>query len=83
MATWERRVYAEPGDVIHWPQDIKFSRPFFYNPGTVMIDDKKIAEMVTVKPFTLVCVVACFPDLKTRGAIVLVPDKGLWWWQWP
>lgn len=83
MATWERRVYAVPGEIVHWPHEVKVTRPFFYDPGPTPLDDKGVDEVCRVKPFTWVAVVACFPEAKTRGAVVLVPNCGLWWWRWP
>ena len=82
MADWERYVRARPGDLFQWPHDATVSRPFFYNPDAVMIDDKEIAEICSVKANTNMMIVACFPKSKARGAIVLVPNKGLWWWMW-
>jgi len=82
MASWEREVYARPGDTLHWPHDATLSRPFFYNPDEVLIDDLVVAEVCTVKANTRLLIVACFPNSKARGAIVLVPNRGLWWWMW-
>ncbi len=71
-----------PGDSLHWSTDTVLSRPFFYNPSAVMIDDRIVAEICTVKANTELLIVACFPASRIRGAIVLVPDRGLWWWTW-
>lgn len=89
MADWEKQVYAVPGDSIHWPQAMKFSRPLFYNPPNgPLIDDLNVNELITVKPFTQLLVVAVFPEgvprkPNSRGAVVLVPNRGVWWWRWP
>ena len=72
MATWERRIYAKPGSLVHWMDDIKLNRPFFKN------GDLFDAESCTVKAFTQLLVIACFPDAELRGALVLVPNNGLW-----
>ena len=82
MANWERDVYARPGDTFQWPHDVTLSRPFFYNPDEVMIDDKVVAEVCNVKANACLLVIACFPTSRVRGAIVLVPNRGLWWWKW-
>lgn len=82
MANWEREIYAVPGDIFHWPHNVTLSRPFFYNPTAVMLDDKEVAEVCNIKSDTSMLVVACFPNSRVRGAIVLVPNRGLWWWTW-
>lgn len=96
MADWERPSYASPGDLVHWPSKTTLTRPFFYtsrdpsinDPLRNIIDDPKLDAVSTVKPNTRVLIVASFPEgtvghPKARGAIVLVPDRGLWWWGWP
>lgn len=82
MANWERDTYAVPGMTVFWPNDATLSRPFFYNPDAVLIDDKIVAEVCTVKANTRLLIIACFPESRVRGAIVLVPNRGLWWWKW-
>lgn len=87
MASWERNTYALPGETIHWPRETKVTRPFFYAAKPSALDDPNIDEVCTIRPFTRLLVVSCFPDgmpkkIASRGAIVLVPDRGLWWWRW-
>lgn len=86
MAGWERETYALPGETVYWHVGVHVTRPFYYNPWQPSPDDPVISEIHTIPVYTRVLVVACFPDCKPyedyRGAIVLVPNNGLWWWSW-
>ncbi len=83
MANWEREVYAVPGEITYCERDTFLSRPFFYNSNrAIWLDDKEIDEVRGITKDTRMLVIACFPDAEARGAIVLVPHSGLWWWAW-
>ncbi len=86
MASWERECYANPGELIHWPQRVRLHRPLFFTPapcGNDIIDDMDVEEVCTVEPNTRLLIIASFPTTKDRGAVILVPHRGLWWWAWP
>ncbi len=81
MADREGQVlHARPGDWHYWVNDVALTKPFFYNATTFR--DMLDKQSCRVERYTLTLVVACFPDDEHRGAIVLVPNRGLWWWSW-
>lgn len=82
MAQWEREVYALPGDIESMSYERTFTRPLGINLAT-----GSAPERIVVRKLMPIMVVACFPwsvpDRNIdRGAIVLVPHQGLWWWKW-
>lgn len=85
MANWERECYAKPGESIHWQCQVRLHRPLFYTPTTHkndVIDDHDLDEVCTIESHTRLLVIASFPNGKDRGAVILVPGRGLWWWSW-
>lgn len=76
MASWERDIYAYPGQFVYWDHSAVISRPLC--PATS--DD--VDEICRIQEKTMALVIACFPDDSSRGAIIMLQTGELWWWTW-